>query len=149
MAKYRSRLEIIADILNVVGDGAKKTRIMYIANLSYKLLEKYLKKTIEADLISSNNDFYEVTEKGRDFLERYNEFSRKYIMIDDKLRKILLEREVLKRLCEASPQNMKKSVIIGKPAPDFCLKTFDGKDFDFSTFNQNRNVVLVFNRGFT
>lgn len=39
---YRSRYEIIADMLNVVSGRAKKTKIMYQANLSYKLLQKYL-----------------------------------------------------------------------------------------------------------
>ena len=108
MGKYRNRIEIIADILNVALVSVNKTKIMYVANLSYRLLEKYLHEIIELDFITFRNNSYEVTEKGRDFLERYNEFSRKYIMIDDKLRKIMLEREVLKRLCEASPQNMKK-----------------------------------------
>ncbi|MGQ9461394.1 MAG: winged helix-turn-helix domain-containing protein, partial [Candidatus Bathyarchaeaceae archaeon] len=37
MGKYRGRLDIVADILSVVNnnDGARKTRIMYQANLSY------------------------------------------------------------------------------------------------------------------
>ena len=35
MIKYRDRLDIIADILKVVRDGAKKTRIMYMACLLY------------------------------------------------------------------------------------------------------------------
>jgi len=100
VSKYRSRLEIIADVLNAVGDGAKKTRIMYIANLSYKLLEKYLKKTFEAGLISSNNDLYEVTEKGRVFLERFNDFSSRYSKLEMKLEEISFERQVLERMCE-------------------------------------------------
>ena len=100
MPRYRSRLEIIADILNVVGNGAKKTRIMYIANLSYKLLEKYLKKTLEASLISSNNDFYEVTEKGRVFLEKFNDFSSRYSNLEKEFDEISFERQVLERMCE-------------------------------------------------
>ena len=47
MAGYRGRLEIIADILNVVGNGAKKTRIMCVDDLDYRLLEKYLGETIK------------------------------------------------------------------------------------------------------
>lgn len=99
MSKYRSRLEIIADILNAVGDGAKKTRIMYIANLSYKLLGKYLKKTVDAGLIGCNNDFYEVTEKGRAFLERFNDFSSRYSRLDREFEEMSFEREVLERMC--------------------------------------------------
>jgi len=100
MPKYRSRLEIIRDILNAVGDGAKKTRIMYIANLSYKLLGKYLNKTVEAGLISSNNDFYEVTEKGQAFLERFDDFSSRYSRLERQFEEISFEREVLERMCE-------------------------------------------------
>ena len=100
MPKYRSRLEIIRDILNAVGGGAKKTRIMYIANLSYKLLGKYLNKTIEAGLISSNNDFYEVTEKGQAFLERFDDFSSRYSRLERQLEEISFERDVLERMCE-------------------------------------------------
>jgi predicted transcriptional regulator len=100
MSRYRSRLEIIADILNAVGDGARKTRIMYIANLSYKLLGKYLKRTVGADLININNDYYEVTEKGRVFLERFDDFSSRYSKLEKQLEEMSFEREVLERMCE-------------------------------------------------
>jgi len=40
MGKYRDRLQIIADILSVVRDGAKKTHVMYQANLSFTLLKR-------------------------------------------------------------------------------------------------------------
>ena len=100
MPKYRSRLEIIADVLEAVGDGAKKTRIMYIANLSYKLLGKYLKKTVEADLLNFNNDHFEVTEKGRLFLERFKDFSSRYAKLEREREEISFEREVLERMCE-------------------------------------------------
>jgi predicted transcriptional regulator len=100
MPKYRSSLEIIADILNAVGDGAKKTRIMYFANLSYKLLGKYLKKTMDAGLVSSDEDHYEVTEKGQTFLERFKDFSGRYSKINRQLEEILFEREVLRQMCD-------------------------------------------------
>ena len=44
MGKHRSRLEILANILDVVNgnDGsAKRTQIMYQANLSFQVLQKY------------------------------------------------------------------------------------------------------------
>ncbi len=44
---------------------------------------------------------------------------------------------------------MKKSVYLGEPAPDFILKTLNGEVFKLSEFRQNKNVILVFNRGFT
>jgi len=42
MTKHRDRIGIIADLLKAAGKGARKTRIMYIANLSHGLLRKYL-----------------------------------------------------------------------------------------------------------
>jgi predicted transcriptional regulator len=100
MPKYRGSLEIIADILDAVGDGAKKTRIMYFANLSYKLLGKYLKKTMDAGLVSSDEDHYEVTEKGHTFLERFKDFSGRYSKINKHLEEILFERDVLRQMCD-------------------------------------------------
>jgi predicted transcriptional regulator len=104
MVSYRGRLEIIADILNATGSGAKKTRIMYLANLSYKLLEKYLGETVKVGLVFFNRDCYEVTEKGRSFIERYADFSSRYSKIKGALDKVMFEREVLERMCE-SPAN--------------------------------------------
>jgi predicted transcriptional regulator len=40
--KNRSRLEIIGNILGVAKYGAKKTHIMYRANLSYSQLQEYV-----------------------------------------------------------------------------------------------------------
>ena len=41
------------------------------------------------------------------------------------------------------------TVKINQPAPDFSLKTFGGEPVELSEFQHNRNVLLVFNRGFT
>jgi predicted transcriptional regulator len=109
MVSYRNRLEIIADILNATGGGAKKTRIMYLANLSYKLLEKYLGETVKVGLVFFNHDCYEVTEKGRSFIERYGDFSSKYSKIKGELEKMVFEREVLERMCEL-PANSNSKV---------------------------------------
>jgi len=97
---YRSRLEIIADILKAAGNGAKKTRIMYFANLSYSLLEKYLAAVIKAKMLASNGDKYEITEKGRVFLERFERYSKKLSRINKELKAIKFERQVLEQMCE-------------------------------------------------
>ena len=44
---------------------------------------------------------------------------------------------------------MSKLVEINHPAPDFSLVDMNGNQFDLKVFNQNANVLLVFNRGFT
>ena len=98
--KYRSKLHIIADILKAAENGSKKTRIMYLANLSYQLLEKYLRKVIKAGLMRHNGEFYELTEKGRIFLEKYNDFSEKMSKIRKEIEMIKFEKQVLEQMCE-------------------------------------------------
>jgi predicted transcriptional regulator len=115
MVKYRRRFEIIADILKAAENGAKKTRIMYVANLSHGLLEKYLMETINVGFIRFNSNGYEVTEKGRLFLERYTQFSSKYSKLQRELDNLRFEMEVLERMCTmASDANPKISVGRGR-----------------------------------
>ena len=71
MRKYRDKIEIVHDILAAVSDGARKTHIMYKANLSYKLLVSYLEEMIKADLVLSDDDgIYTLTEDGEEFLSK-------------------------------------------------------------------------------
>ena len=83
---YRSRLEIIRDVLGVAdgaGDsGSKKTHIMYGANLSYKLLTKYLDEVLSAGLVCEDESCYVITEKGREFLEVYRGYEKEYEEIE-------------------------------------------------------------------
>jgi peroxiredoxin len=44
---------------------------------------------------------------------------------------------------------MSNSVKIDKEAPDFILKSFRGDPIRLSDFRGEKNVLLVFNRGFT
>jgi len=100
MVKYRNGLGIIADILNAAGSGAKKTRIMYVANLSHDLLEKYLRETLDIGFLRLNSEGYEVTERGRAFLEKYADYSGKYSRLESELQSARFEREILERMCQ-------------------------------------------------
>lgn len=96
MAKYRSRLQIIADILSVVRRGARKTRIMYQANLSYKLLSRYLGEVLEAGLIRfGNDDCYMLTDKGKEFLDRFSEYSKRRRSVKERLDDVMNEKMIL------------------------------------------------------
>ncbi|MDH5624297.1 MAG: winged helix-turn-helix domain-containing protein [Candidatus Bathyarchaeota archaeon] len=66
----RSTFEIIAEILKVAKNGAKKTRIMYACGLSYRFVEKYLALLLETGLLRIGNS-YHTTEKGIRFLQNY------------------------------------------------------------------------------
>lgn len=39
-------------------------------------------------------------------------------------------------------------VEINSPAPDFSLPDFKGETFQLSSWRREKNIVLVFNRGF-
>jgi predicted transcriptional regulator len=101
MGSYRNRIDIVADILHVASRGAKKTRIMYQANLSYKLLTKYLLEIRKAYLIrfESSKRCYVLTRKGKKFLEEYKEYSKHNKHVEKRLSDIRVKRKVLEDLC--------------------------------------------------
>jgi predicted transcriptional regulator len=72
--KYRSRLDITAEILAVANDGALKTRIMYVAYLSYGQVKEYIATLIENGLLEfdAKQKVYKTTDRGREFLAKYN-----------------------------------------------------------------------------
>jgi len=72
---YRNRFEIVKDILSVLDfagiRGSKKTHIMYGANLSYKLLERYIREVLESGLVYSERGIFFISDKGKEFLKIY------------------------------------------------------------------------------
>ncbi|MBS7634659.1 hypothetical protein KEJ34_04070 [Candidatus Bathyarchaeota archaeon] len=74
--KQRSRIDIIACILDNSNGGSRKTRLIYKCNLSFSQFNHYKNYLIDNDLlkVSNNNDgteIFDVTEKGREFLRDY------------------------------------------------------------------------------
>ena len=91
--QYRSRLQIAADIIEIAKDGTRKTRIMYLGNLSFDLLQRYLDLLLGFGLIQVRNGRgYIATEKGLHFLEEYRELRRLSEMAESKRR--ALERSL-------------------------------------------------------
>jgi predicted transcriptional regulator len=66
----RSSYEIIAEILDIAKEGAKKTRIMYSCGLSYNFVHKYLDLLLETGLLKTGDSFH-TTDKGMGFLRNY------------------------------------------------------------------------------
>ena len=66
----------MANVLRAALGGAKKTHIMYGANLSYTLLRKYLGRLVEAGLVKyrQKDRVYELTNRGENYLDRYVEY---------------------------------------------------------------------------
>jgi predicted transcriptional regulator len=75
--KYRSRTEIVSMILEAANGGATKTKIMYIAFLSYNQLKEYLSILIENNLIDylEGTHKFKTTEKGLNLLKTHNEMA--------------------------------------------------------------------------
>jgi predicted transcriptional regulator len=73
--KYRSRIEIIAMILDSANGGATWTKIMYRAFVSYQQLKEYLLILIENELIESimGTKTFRTTKKGIIFLKMHDE----------------------------------------------------------------------------
>jgi predicted transcriptional regulator len=100
---YRRKFDIIADMLLVAssGSGAKKTQIMYRANLSYKLLTKYLDEMRKTYLLSYERKqrHYVLTSKGKQFLEVYKEYSKRNRYIAKSLNDVDGKKRLLENLC--------------------------------------------------
>ena len=76
--KYRSRMDIAADILEIAQGGAIKTRIMYRAFLSFPQLKEYLELLTDQGLLEhvKEEKVYSTTEKGKRFLKMYAEVDK-------------------------------------------------------------------------
>ena len=74
ISRRRSNIEIIADMLRVVENGAGKTEIMYSANMSYSQRQKYLDYLVNQGFITKvdmDNTMvaYQVTDSGLQLLK--------------------------------------------------------------------------------
>lgn len=95
---YRNRMEIIRDILKVTENagthGAKKTHIMYGANLSYTLLTKYLQETLTVELIcQGESSCYTITQKGKEYLGNYEKCKENRTQTEDRFNKLKNNRK--------------------------------------------------------
>ncbi|BCU68117.1 hypothetical protein HS7_15540 [Sulfolobales archaeon HS-7] len=86
--KKRDRYELIGDILETIRPGVRKTRLMYQANLSFDLANKYIEELEMKGLIIKRADMFFLTERGKlvlDKLRKYNENKRSIDQITDSL----------------------------------------------------------------
>lgn len=74
--KRRSRLETYLDIISVIAEGAQKpTHIMYRANLSWTVMQRYMKILLVHSLVSADDSegktLYRLTDRGFGLLKQY------------------------------------------------------------------------------
>ena len=68
-------MRVVEDILTTSLNGTSKTRIVYQANLNFKICHRYLEDLISKDLLKlmeNSPKKYMTTEKGREFLDHYS-----------------------------------------------------------------------------
>jgi DNA-binding PadR family transcriptional regulator len=70
---------------------------MFVANLSFGLLGKYLDVVVGAGFVRVQNSKYELTELGREFLNDYRRFEERYLRAQKSLESLVCERERLTR----------------------------------------------------
>jgi predicted transcriptional regulator len=71
--KYRSRADIVAEILDSAHGSTPKTRIMYGARLTHSQLNEYVSITMDRGLLEydKKTHTYRTTKKGLRYLEMY------------------------------------------------------------------------------
>lgn len=112
MTRYRRRLDILADVVRVAGSGARKTKIMYFANLSFALLNRYLEDALHVRFLRFDGEEYLTTKKGEAFLERYKAFASRCSSVRADLSELESEAEVLERMCRprrGNNRNLRRS----------------------------------------
>ncbi len=73
---------------------------MYQANLSFRLIEKYLATLIEQELLRCDTDScYLITQKGRKFLKMYWEYVERCKKIGEDMNEARRKRLALENMC--------------------------------------------------
>ena len=109
-SRKRDKLDIMADIISIIlNENPSITRIMYSANLSYKLTRDYVNRLISLGLIEKRGKEYVATDQGIKFLITYSiiksiigertELSSR-ILVHNNFSEILKFREQVKTITE-------------------------------------------------
>ena len=76
MKERRNLIDIYADILKIIQDGARKTHIVYRANLNFTRCKRYMGELHKSGFVkkrSNSPPAWEVTERGHEFLKKHKE----------------------------------------------------------------------------
>jgi len=75
-AGRRNAISLYVDILRAIGSGARKSRIVYEANMNFGRCGRYLDELVGMGLIKVKTDSpptWAVTDRGHEFLRKYEE----------------------------------------------------------------------------
>lgn len=112
--KNRHKLDIVRDMLSIASVKTRKTRIMYQANLSYRILEKYLNSLLENGLIECEEAYYLITDRGKQFLQMYADYLEKSKRTVEEItlahKNVEMEKLKLENMCFNNAFNSKHPV---------------------------------------
>jgi len=110
-SRYRSGLEIAVDVLSIASEKSKKTKIMYQANLSYRLIEKYMRSLLERGLlVCDDSSHYLTTARGKEFLQMYLEYVERCRRIGEDVDSARKDRLLLENMCFNNDCNSKRLI---------------------------------------
>ena len=101
MGKNRDRITIVVSILEIANLSAGKTRIMFGANLSFKLLEKYLALVVDVGFVYSESSKFYLTARGREFLRRYKDYAEHCVDAQKLIENLRIEKDSLDLMCKS------------------------------------------------
>ncbi len=101
MRKYRDSLDIIADILKAVNGHSSKSGIMEAANLNFYNVNSYVKTALSAGFLVVSDQEYEITSKGKDFLEKYLELTNNLNEVKSSLENLKEEKNALESVLDS------------------------------------------------
>jgi len=110
MNKNRCSLDIAREVLSIASVRARKTRIMYGANLSFRQVQKYLNTLLRNGLLEHDDDSgYLITKAGREFLSLYEEYLEQSKDLRYEVEKNTKDRLQLENMCFNSKGQNKHS----------------------------------------
>jgi predicted transcriptional regulator len=119
MGKNRDSLGLVVDILEAVNEHSSKTGIMDAANLNFSYVNSCLRIALSAGFLVVSNQRYEITEKGRCFLEKCRRFNVSFVEVTTSLDRLKEERKALENeMAGRKEGSVKEKEILGEDAEE-------------------------------
>jgi len=68
----RDSIEIERQILGIAREGCRKSRIVYQANLNFRIVKGYISRLQNRGLLEIDNKIFKTTEKGEEFVKDFD-----------------------------------------------------------------------------
>jgi len=74
----RHKLDVIFEILSLAQVGVNRTRLVYLTNINFSMLKRYLNVLYRMELIEDQGKMLMTTPKGARFVEEYDDFTSRW-----------------------------------------------------------------------